>query len=583
MESSGTTYIVIHQSDISETWISGIICLLLGGFQFKTRFLSFVIIGADNTVSDRHIDDYQITKNLLAEVCIPMMSQELTSPIMVPFVSEGQCQFMSEDDSVIECKRIYDSINSSDFVKRIKKGEDKIIVVSITSDSISLLLYTILKSVLANNSISVDIKHVCEFAYEKSKDVRQVQSYILKHFINAKNTIITGIREDAYREGFTLIQTIAAICDDTNYGMPEIAHSTSKANYTIGDVGSCEIQNALRRLGWFLQLLDSKSLCGVLNYKCRDAYLKALSNANEYSSAIETIDGIYGMFWSNIPADHFSKDIEDEHSQNLTKRIDKLKLNLNGKTEAQKSRIVINSLTEALDDVAIESSSSIAHYKPCEILYELPNHAVSLLRSQPSFIPLQITESNNMAFHFHLYNSEDARMWRSYCLDLWELFFVCHKEATEEKIFVEEYNTHEIVERDVLEMFHTYANRSEKYDTYAYKVQMVAEKSAIAYSSPLTGFAIVKMPVPEIEICGRRFFGQGNPRELSERDTKFQSFLYKYIELHKSFSPVFKDYVEKEICIDLKTNTKSLGRNILNISKNFGKHVGIEIVEFEKE
>lgn len=118
-------------------------------------------------------------------------------------------------------------------------------------------------------------------------------------------------------------------------------------------------------------------------------------------------------------------------------------------------------------------------------------------------------------------------MLRSYCLDLWELFFeeqktkVCDVLNISECVLSSEnYN--------MLAIKNTQTGKRLFEDGFMYMVSSVKNKELIAFSSPHTGFATI--PNNEYDICinNRHYLHQDHILDLNERSPYFK-FLFTTI------------------------------------------------------
>ena len=168
-------------------------------------------------------------------------------------------------------------------------------------------------------------------------------------------------------------------------------------------------------------------------------------------------------------------------------------------------------------------------------------------------------------------------MLRSYCLDLWELFFEVQKtkvcdvlNISECVLSSENYN--------MLAIKNTQTGKRLFEDGIMYMISSVRNKELIAYSSPLTGFATI--PNNEYDICinNRHYLCQDHILDLNERSPYFQSFIYNYSRCIGGFSDEFIDYIQRQLTDDDKHDEDSKGRNIFKQYPQFRHHIGIEII-----
>lgn len=294
------------------------------------------------------------------------------------------------------------------------------------------------------------------------------------------------------------------------------------------------------------------------------------------SKDIIAIINMYKSTIDSIPIDHFRISHTNPYLDNFIKNINTTSVQINGLTVEEKRKLWLKEVVEAIKGVNKEISFSKAPQKKYNRSQTVSPHIFdnSLLEiPSPSFW----WEQTNLSFCYKAEGLKEAKMLRSYCLDLWELFFEVQKtkvcdvlNISECVLSSENYN--------MLAIKNTQTGKRLFEDGIMYMVSSVRNKELIAYSSPLTGFATI--PNNEYDICinNRHYLHQDHILDLKERSPYFQAFIYNYSRCIGGFSDEFIDYIQRQLTDDDKHDEDSKGRNIFKQYPQFRHHIGIEII-----
>lgn len=294
------------------------------------------------------------------------------------------------------------------------------------------------------------------------------------------------------------------------------------------------------------------------------------------SKDIIAIINMYKSTIDSIPIDHFRISHTNPYLDNFIKKINTTSVQINGLTVEEKRKLWLKEVVEAIKDVNKEILFSKVPQKKYNRSQTVSPHIFdnSLLEiPSPSFW----WEQTNLSFCHKAEELKEAKMLRSNCLDLWELFFEVQKtkvcdvlNISECVLSSENYN--------MLAIKNTQTGKRLFEDGIMYMVSSLRNNELIAFSSPLTGFATI--PNNEYDICinNRHYLCQDHILDLNERSPYFQSFIYNYSRCIGGFSEEFIDYIQRQLTDDDKHDEDSKGRNIFKLYPQFRQHIGIEII-----
>lgn len=186
-------------------------------------------------------------------------------------------------------------------------------------------------------------------------------------------------------------------------------------------------------------------------------------------------------------------------------------------------------------------------------------------------------EQTNLSFCYKAEGLKEAKIIRSNCLDLWELFFEAQQTKVREVLNISECVLYS-ENYNMLAIKNTQTGKRLFEDRIIYIVSSVRNKKLIAFSSPLTGFAIIQKNEYDICIDNRHYLHQDNILDLNERSSYFRAFIYNYSRCIGGFSDEFIDYIHRQLTDDDKHDEDSKGRNIFKLYPQFRQHIGIEII-----
>ena len=581
MTKTSTNYIFLKSSNHSDLLVRNIIGVLAGGFIEEYKSVCFVMLGEISSEINNYIEHYNNSRKKLSSFDSDLFRIEIMTPIVLDTKEDkaeiNKSLFGANYPSAYLVWKLHSQILSFDF-DRLRSG-DIVTIVSSTDNPSSLATYSYIKD-LISSKCNITLRHICEYQYTIDKEKRELNKTLIDCFVDVSDSIVVGDRTDQYKSGMTIMQTAVAILDQksVNKGcIPETNNNKNNLYYTPLDLNSPSVTNSLYKMDLLLQLSNMvKEHNSDIKKWIRNNDITCDSIDDVLYKDINAIINMYKSTIDSIPIDHFRISHTNPYLDNFIKNINTSSVQINGLKVEEKRKIWLKDIVEAIRNVNMKISFSKASQEKYNRSQTVSPHIFdnSLLEiPSPSFW----WEQTNLSFCHKAEGLKEAKMLRSYCLDLWELFFEVQKtkvcdvlNISECVLSSENYN--------MLAIKNTQTGKRLSEDGIMYMVSSVRNKELIAYSSPLTGFATI--PNNEYDICinNRLYLHQDHILDLKERSPYFQAFIYNYSRCIGGFSDEFIDYIQRQLTDDDKHNEDSKGRNIFKQYPQFRHHIGIEII-----
>lgn len=581
MTKTSTNYIFLKSSNHSDLLVRNIIGVLAGGFIEEYKSVCFVMLGEISSEINNYIEHYNNSRKKLSSFDSDLFRIEIMTPIVLDTKEDkaeiNKSLFGANYPSAYLVWKLHSQILSFDF-DRLRSG-DIVTIVSSTDNPSSLATYSYIKD-LISSKCNITLRHICEYQYTIDKEKRELNKTLIDCFVDVSDSIVVGDRTDQYKSGMTIMQTAVAILDQksVNKGcIPETNNNKNNLYYTPLDLNSPSVTNSLYKMDLLLQLSNMvKEHNSDIKKWIRNNDITCDSIDDVLYKDINAIINMYKSTIDSIPIDHFRISHTNPYLDNFIKNINTSSVQINGLKVEEKRKIWLKDIVEAIRNVNMKISFSKASQEKYNRSQTVSPHIFdnSLLEiPSPSFW----WEQTNLSFCHKAEGLKEAKMLRSYCLDLWELFFEVQKtkvcdvlNISECVLSSENYN--------MLAIKNTQTGKRLSEDGIMYMISSVRNKELIAYSSPLTGFATI--PNNEYDICinNRLYLHQDHILDLKERSPYFQAFIYNYSRCIGGFSDEFIDYIQRQLTDDDKHNEDSKGRNIFKQYPQFRHHIGIEII-----
>lgn len=582
MAKTSTNYIFLKPSNHSDLLVRNIIGVLAGGFIEEYKRVCFVMLGEISSEINNYIGHYNNSRKKLSSFDCDLFRIEIMTPIVLDVKEDkeetNKLLFGANIHSAQHVWKLYSQISNFDF-DMLRSG-DIVTIVSSTEIPSTLAMLSYVKALMLSEG-NISFRHICEYEYTIDKEKRELNKTLIDCFVDVSDSIVVGDRTDQYKSGMTLMQTAVAILDQksVNKGcMPEINNNKSILYYTPLDLNSPSVTNSLYKMDLLLQL-------GKMVKEQNNDIKKWIRNNDITCNSIDDVLGkdinaivyMYKSTIDSIPIDHFRISLTNPYLDNFIKNINTSSVQINGLTVEEKRKLLLNEVVEAIKGVDKEISFCKAPQKKYNRSQTISPHIFDNSLSEipsPSFW----WEQTNLSFCYKAEEMKEAKMLRSYCLDLWELFFEVQKtkvcdvlNISECVLSSEDYN--------MLAIKNTQTGKRLFEDRIMYMVSSAKNKELIAFSSPLTGFATIPNNENDICINNRYYLRQDHILDLNERSPYFQAFIYNYSRCIGGFSDEFVDYIHRQLTDDDKHDEDSKGRNIFKLYPQFRQHIGVEIIK----
>lgn len=582
MAKTSTNYIFLKPSNHSDLLVRNIIGVLAGGFIEEYKRVCFVMLGEISSEINNYIGHYNNSRKKLSSFDCDLFKIEIMTPIILDVKEDkeetNKLLFGANIHSAQHVWKLYSQISNFD-VDMLRSG-DIVTIVSSTEIPSTLAMLSYVKALIPSEG-NISFRHICEYEYTIDKEKRELNKTLIDCFVEVSDSIVVGDRTDQYKSGMTLMQTAVAILDQksVNKGcIPEINNNKSILYYTPLDLNSPSVTNSLYNMDLLLQLSKMvKEQNNDIKKWIRNNDITCNSIDDVLGKDINAIVYMYKSTVDSIPIDHFRISHTNPYLDNFIKNINTSSVQINGLTVEEKRKLLLNEVVEAIKGVDKEISFCKAPQKKYNRSQTISPHIFDNSLSEipsPSFW----WEQTNLSFCYKVEEMKEAKMLRSYCLDLWELFFEVQKtkvcdvlNISECVLSSEDYN--------MLAIKNTQTGKRLFEDRIMYMVSSAKNKELIAFSSPLTGFATI--PNNEYDICinNRYYLRQDHILDLNERSPYFQAFIYNYSRCIGGFSDEFVDYIHRQLTDDDKHDEDSKGRNIFKLYPQFHQHIGVEIIK----
>lgn len=582
MAKTSTNYIFLKPSNHSDLLVRNIIGVLAGGFIEEYKRVCFVMLGEISSEINNYIGHYNNSRKKLSSFDCDLFKIEIMTPIVLDVKEDkeetNKLLFGANIHSAQHVWKLYSQISNFD-VDMLRSG-DIVTIVSSTEIPSTLAMLSYVKALIPSEG-NISFRHICEYEYTIDKEKRELNKTLIDCFVEVSDSIVVGDRTDQYKSGMTLMQTAVAILDQksVNKGcIPEINNNKSILYYTPLDLNSPSVTNSLYNMDLLLQLSKMvKEQNNDIKKWIRNNDITCNSIDDVLGKDINAIVYMYKSTVDSIPIDHFRISHTNPYLDNFIKNINTSSVHINGLTVEEKRKLLLNEVVEAIKGVDKEISFCKAPQKKYNRSQTISPHIFDNSLSEipsPSFW----WEQTNLSFCYKVEEMKEAKMLRSYCLDLWELFFEVQKtkvcdvlNISECVLSSEDYN--------MLAIKNTQTGKRLFEDRIMYMVSSAKNKELIAFSSPLTGFATI--PNNEYDICinNRYYLRQDHILDLNERSPYFQAFIYNYSRCIGGFPDEFVDYIHRQLTDDDKHDEDSKGRNIFKLYPQFRQHIGVEIIK----
>lgn len=545
-----TTYIFIKESDYASMLIRCILSALAGGCRISTDLLIFVIFGHVDPMFILDVDNYRQAQKCLKLFGGVLFSQEVGEAILLNSIS--------------------------DFNIKSIKSDDRVMVFSQTNDPETLSVAQYIK---VHASVS-HIQNVCEYSSSNIEEDRNLYNFLINNYVDKESTLITGMHDDVYKTGMTLMQSAEALLFDSEEVVAGTLVPMNKrdrmyfSQYNLSSekfaLSLCRIE-LLRRFTYMCED-GNKELEKWLKEMVVDS--KTLWTKGDSFILLRSVISLYKKLMQDIRQDHFQVVLTNDTVFSFIHSLNKKVSNLRGLLEEEKRRIRLMAIMDAVGGVMEENYIETRHENIGTFDINVKN-LFRLLAKQNYPSSTYLWELTNFAFREDFIADPQAKRVRSVCLNIWELFFLQKKSDILNLYKVEELTTESLSAETYLKLQTTNVGKLIIEDKIYFKIQYAGNSRELAMSSPLTGFAVVDIN-SAIET-------NTEPADLCERSIELQSFLFNYTRCIGGFSKEFLFYIDSQMDEKKKTIEEGRGSNIFTLYPQFRKHIALHINSKEND
>lgn len=608
-----TVYILLSVCDRAEYLMRQVLTMLAGGYDLGNYCLQPVLLKSTlHSTSTTYANDNQLLgtiKDLVSHYSnarqylkgYSLCKIEVMDPITIPSIPsiEKKVIFWGENQKCVkEVLRWIDAFCL--YLKPDFQAGDRILVsLQVEHDASDFsILEAVLSSFHAQGASNNSLMAVCEITpslFNPSKDKHSLKDLPVS-IINALRLIdsycqqiVIGNREDIHKRDFTCIQHACGILDairSNAHGEPVIQGQKTNLYYSHSHLASYMSVESLKRM-CLLSLLQNKTTDKELSSwreHLRVSDAQNLWMSPSFSALGLLLDEMRN--WQNcVDSADFSFEMDQEDIQIAIGSLNKVKKLEAKSTLNERRKEAIGSLIKAVSDTLgcneTQGRNSVEYFPLSLPLVENKVWVYELGEFPTELSPTQLFEVTDFAFESSFLGDAKARIWRSACIDLWELFFTYRRPRMETIFKVTEYRLSKVANSKFLDLL-TLTTIGEMLlgDDIFYRITD-KQDNLVAYSSPLTGFCVSVAHGDPIIIDSCPYFSKqpSEVRELSQRNEKVQAFIYAYICMREStFSDNFRHYVENQTQ-SYQTQFQARGSDIIRLYPEFRNHVGIDFVE----
>lgn len=575
MKGNSTTYLIIPFLKGLELLPKGILCLAAGGCMPKEKRIRFVIVGCDDDhLLSEDVKRYTDVRNQIGDTGKWPRMPEFLSPLFLNGTDIGDNYFFEVYSSKQRQWLYFSAFSKFDYSEL--GDDDRFVVVSSTEDVCTLSLHDALVAQPWMERFRKSVQNVCVVVYEEGCEThRKANAFRAYRWLNGSTTVFTGIREDAYRKGMTLMETIATVVN-ANYGLLSgIPSHQESITYTPDDLPSQYVRESIIRMKMLYDIREVTSSGKYDLEKWRKGFDIGSKNGPWKSgmpfNAVNDLLDMFKEFIQKIPSDHFTFPKED--ASTISSRLNKMSSPmLKGLTQHDKRIIQMEPLLELASSISSSAISVPGYIESPHIEAINEVFTMALVSGTPS--PTAPWGIMSLAFSKKCLGLQEAARLRSACLDLWELFYRHPKSEISKVVEVVEYNL-ETINKDIKHVLEqTDKGKKLMQERWLFKIR---GKDFLAWSSSFTGFALNRLPLSTLSIGGFNYFS--TIRELGQRDTDIQDFIFKYVNSVDGFGEDFKLYVNEQIPLSLRNKAQSQGKNLYKLYPRFRYHIGVEALK----
>ena len=588
------TYLFVLASEYSVQLTEKVLLLLVGGYKMQCNSLTIVVmepVSCPDSVKyfeaiSEEVSQYRKALQSLQSydtcLCQSVVEQPHYLKPQLMDSSSSNCHVLKNCPSVQRSVELVSCL-SSQFDINFESG-DKVVFATEIGKQYDEQTFT--QGILASyayekNDANISIIYDCSVLLQSNKHLPTAIKQSLQGIKKQCRLIMVG-SNGSYKPTFSGFQTACAIIDVVNHqvqGEPTIKREQNGLCFCPDNLQSVLAANSLLRLGCLAKLqlegFGKNTSAWKDNLKLKDPWkdIPMLCSLSPFTAIVQRwMDGVSDT--------DFALEIGEDDWKIFARRLNGV--DVLPKTSSQECRRqeATKSLLDALGhfDTYYNNEDSSSYHPVSDTNLFCDSWDFNLGNLSEGYSPTDIFELTDLAFSLQFLDNSEALVWRSTCLDLWELFF-------DKQVFIgpafeirEELVSKVLTPSEKKLLAYSYVGRTIiEQDVYYYVTDK--DRTFSAYTSPLTGFCFSEYNHCSFAIASRRYLSDeaADVRDLKDRSIEFQQFIYSYVNMNrKQFSDSFKEYVNHQIKKNLAI-IQSRGVDIIRMYSQYRTHIGIDI------
>ena len=535
-------YLLLSNPNCSAEWIRRMISILAGGYDLQGTTIQVLLFynsygTASKAITDIHdiIEHYIAAKRQLDSndiktwLCHSVVERSPFKPI-----SKLKALDLSNTwlNSEIELQSQLNSLKKLPDLN-LSGGNRLIIPVRMDNGVEDLKIVEALLAYYPAEVIKKAATVICELGDCYINNEKKLSSSVKRalHLIQEKcKLIVVGRRDDAYNNHFTYLQTGCAILDAIRFnaeGELDFLESKTGLMYSPNNLSSRLSVLSFIRMGLMNDLMDG-SIQGSLEQWYSNLRLKPteLWDSDLFKSISNVVKDM--ISWINISSSVFNIDLSDAECDAVVQEMNSIQALASVSTKAERRKSAAETLLESIDNRTDKTVGNEVKYTSLSLdLLDVVEPDKTFGKNHLELSPTALFDLTNQSFNKENFGNQDAKLWRSACLDLWELFFLYPIDQLNKVLTVSELRFSQMSNSFFNKLLSLNATGKQLIDEdIYYRITSSSGLGFEAYTSPLTGFC-VENPC-DLEFSGKSYFSkaQGNARELNERPKEVQEFVY---------------------------------------------------------
>ena len=586
---TNTVYVFIKTDEYSVQLLEKILILAVGGYKVKCHCIQLVIIDLitdANSVNQSNmakmsekIRQYNNLRAHLKDYETDLCNTNVASLVCLKYNSHPINQYSLLQDNTAMQRSVGLLISIRDNFNISFNQDDKIIIALSANEHFEEL--NIARSILSKYSKDGQNKNITTI-YDLTQVGKQIPAN-LKRAISTLgekcNLIIVGLSE-SNKPSFTQLQTASAVFDSINYniyGEPIINGTRNDLCYGSDNLSSSSASIALGKLA----LLEKLQMSGIENVASSwKNNLKVKDPWNEIPMLcyITPFLACLHQWMDGFSNTDFSLEIKPNIFNGLVKELNSVAVLPKISSQGNRRKEATLSILAAIE----RNINSIPKHEMYKSISDISNKNEWEFRIWDTDIELSPTtayEIMNLSFSEKYLSNKDASVWRSVCLDLWELFFINETETIASFFEIGECSVSKNLNSIEKELLSFSELGRIIIDTDLYYYISGKKLRFLAYTSPLTGFCFTEHEGCSIVINSCRYLSleMNDVRDLKDRSEYFQQFMYSYVNMRDNlFSDYFRSYIDNQIEKN-KAFIQSKGTDVIKLYPQYRKHIPLDI------